>query len=117
MSTRSLPGAPGVPEGSGPGSRPGVGRAVAVLVLVAAAACVPLLGPSAALRGTGEAAAPGTAGIGLLRTVLFAALCVPLGELFVRRLVRSVPGAPAALPRGWAPYAAAVGFVAALGLA
>ncbi|MGW4083270.1 CopD family protein [Streptomyces sp. NPDC004822] len=104
-----------IPKGSGP--RPGVGRAVAVLALVAAAACVPLLGPSAALRGTGEAAAPGTAGIGLLRTVLFAALSVPLGELFVRRLARSVPGTPPALPRAWAPYAAAVGFVAALGLA
>lgn len=104
-------------DGSEPGPRPGVGRAVAVLVLVALAALIPLLGPSAALHGTGEAAAPGTAGIGLLRTVLFAALCVPLGELFVNRLARSVPGAPPAMPRSWAAYAAAAGFVAALGLA
>ncbi len=88
-----------------------------MLVLVALAALIPLLGPSAALRGTGEAAAPGTAGIGLLRTVLFAALCVPLGELFVNRLARHVPGAPPAMPRSWAPYAAGAGFVAALGLA
>ncbi|MFC5214967.1 CopD family protein [Streptomyces coerulescens] len=92
-------------------------RAVAVVALVALAALIPLLGPSAALHGTGEAAAPGTGGIALLRTVLFAALCVPLGELFVDRLARSVPGAPAARPRNWAPYAAGVGFVAALGLA
>jgi putative copper export protein len=90
---------------------------VAVLVLVALAALIPLLGPSAALHGTGEAAAPGTGGIGLLRTVLFAALCVPVGELFVNRLARSVPGAPPAMPRSWAPYAAAAGFVAALALA
>ncbi|WP_164905075.1 CopD family protein [Streptomyces cyaneus] len=107
----------GVSDGSAPRPRPGVGRAVAVLVLVALAALIPLLGPSAALRGTGEAAAPGTAGIGLLRTVLFAALCVPLGELFVNRLARHVPGAPPAMPRSWAPYAAGAGFVAALGLA
>lgn len=107
----------GVSDGSTPRPRPGVGRAVAVLVLVALAALIPLLGPSAALRGTGEAAAPGTAGIGLLRTVLFAALCVPLGELFVSRLARHVPGAPPAVPRSWAPYAAGAGFAAALGLA
>lgn len=108
---------PGVVEGSAPGPRPGVSRAVAVLVLVALAGLIPLLGPSAALHGTGEAAAPGTGGIGLLRTVLFAALCVPVGELFVNRLARSVPGAPAAMPRSWAPYAAAAGLVAALALA
>lgn len=107
----------GVAEGSEPRPRPGIGRAVAVLVLVGLAALIPLLGPSAALRGTGEAAAPGTPGIGLLRAVLFAALCVPVGELFVSRLARSVPGAPPAMPRSWAPYAAAAGFVAALGLA
>ena len=107
----------GVSDGSAPRPRPGVGRAVAVLVLVALAVLIPLLGPSAALRGTGEAAAPGTAGIGLLRAVLFAALCVPLGELFVNRLARHVPGAPPAMPRSWAPYAAGAGFVAALGLA
>ncbi|MEV7001463.1 CopD family protein [Streptomyces sp. NPDC093982] len=104
-------------DGSTPRPRPGVSRAVAVLVLVALAALIPLLGPSAALHGTGEAAAPGTGGIGLLRTVLFAALCVPVGELFVNRLARSVPGAPPTMPRSWAPYAAAAGFVAALALA
>lgn len=110
---------PDVADGSGP-ARPGVGRAVAVLVLVGLAALVPLLGPTAALRGTGEAAAPGVAGIGLLRAALFAALCVPVGELFVNRLARSVPeppDGPRATPRSWAPYAAAVGLVAALGLA
>ncbi|WUH51228.1 CopD family protein [Streptomyces sp. NBC_00443] len=107
----------GVADGSAPRPRPGVSRAVAVLVLVALAALIPLLGPSAALHGTGEAAAPGTGGIGLLRTVLFAALCVAVGELFVNRLARSVPGAPPAMPRSWAPYAAAAGFVAALALA
>ncbi|WCD95902.1 CopD family protein [Streptomyces sp. HUAS 31] len=107
----------GVSDGSAPGPRPGLARAVAVVALVALAALIPLLGPSAALHGTGEAAAPGTRGIGLLRAVLFAALCVPLGELFVDRLARSVPGAPAGRPRSWAPYAAGVGFVAALGLA
>lgn len=105
-------------DGSVPESRPGVGPAVAVLVLVGAAALIPLLGPSAALHGTGEAAAPGTGGIALLRTVLFAALCVPLGELFVRRLARSLPGSTTlVLPRSWAPHAAAAGFVAALALA
>ncbi|GCB50518.1 hypothetical protein SNL152K_7862 [Streptomyces sp. NL15-2K] len=107
----------GASDASGPARRPGAGRAVAVLVLVALAALIPLIGPSAALHDTGEAAAPGVGGVALLRTVLFAALCVPLGELFVRRLARSVPGAPPAAPRSWAPYAAAAGFVAALGLA
>ncbi|GAA3793602.1 CopD family protein [Streptomyces coacervatus] len=101
----------------GPVGRPGAGRAVAVLVLVALAALIPLLGPSTALHDTGEAAAPGVGGIALLRAVLFAALCVPLGELLVNRLVRSLPGTPEAVPRSWAPYAAAAGFVAALGLA
>lgn len=107
----------GVADASGPARRPGTGRAVAVLVLVVLAALIPLLGPSAALHGTGEAAAPGAGGVALLRAVLFAALCVPVGELFVGRLARSVPGAPPAAPRTCAPYAAAVGFVAALGLA
>ncbi|MEU1040801.1 CopD family protein [Streptomyces sp. NPDC005551] len=94
------------------------GRAAAVLGLVTLAALIPLLGPSLALRGTGEAAAPGVAGIALLRAVLFAAMCVPAGELFAARLVRRVPGAPAArAPRSWAPFAAAAGCVAALGLA
>ncbi|MEU9171336.1 CopD family protein [Streptomyces sp. NPDC048420] len=109
----------GVADASGPARRGGAGRAVAVLVLVVLASLIPLFGPSAALHGTGEAAAPGTGGVALLRTVLFAALCVPLGELFVGRLARALPGAHPLppLPRSWAPYAAAVGFVAALGLA
>ncbi|MFJ4199424.1 CopD family protein [Streptomyces sviceus] len=106
-----------VTDACGPSRRPGTGRAVAVLVLAVLALAIPMLGPSAALHGTGEAAAPGTGGVALLRTVLFAALCVPLGELFVGRLARSVPGAPPAAPRSWAPYAAAAGFLAALGLA
>ncbi|MFF4213850.1 CopD family protein [Streptomyces sp. NPDC001796] len=101
-----------------PVSRPSARRAVAALVLVTAAALMPLLGPSAALHGTGEAAAPGAGGIGLLRAVLFAALCIPVGELLVARLVRRTPGAPVAEePRSWAPWAAGAGFVAALGLA
>ncbi|MFH8939357.1 CopD family protein [Streptomyces griseosporeus] len=108
---------PETADESGPVRPAGPGRAVAVLVLVALGALVPLLGPSAALHGTGEAAAPGTAGIALLRAVLFAALCVPVGELFVARLARRLPDAPGARPRGWAVYAAAAGFVAALGLA
>ncbi|MFF4258174.1 CopD family protein [Streptomyces sp. NPDC001663] len=106
----------GEAEAGGPRRASGVGRAVAVLVLAAVAALIPLLGPSAALHGTGEAAAPGVGGIALLRAVLFAALCVPVGELFVNRLASGLPGAPAG-PRSWAPYAAAAGFVAALGLA
>ncbi|MEV5737245.1 CopD family protein [Streptomyces sp. NPDC052292] len=101
----------------GAAHRTGAGRAVAVLVLVALAALIPLLGPSAALHGTGEAAAPGAGGIALLRGVLFAALCVPLGERFVLRLVRRLPGAPAGRPRSWAPAANAVGLLAALALA
>ncbi|MGW4021840.1 copper resistance D family protein [Streptomyces sp. NPDC005009] len=92
-------------------------RAVGVLVLVGVGALIPLLGPSAALRGTGEADAPGSGGIGLLRAVLFAALSVPVGELFVRRLARSVPDALPAVPRSWSTVANSVGFVAALGLA
>ncbi|MFE0176979.1 CopD family protein [Streptomyces sp. NPDC059002] len=101
-----------------PRRRPSVGRAVAVLVLVAFAALIPLLGPSAALSGTGEAKAPGTGGITVLRAVLFAALCVQLGEVFATRLARRVPGAPPdRAPRGWGAYAAWAGFAAALGLA
>ncbi|MFD5950205.1 CopD family protein [Streptomyces collinus] len=114
-STRPIP---GVPDPQGPVPRAGAGRAAAVLVLVALAALIPLLGPSAALHGTGEAEAPGAGGIALLRTVLFAALCIPVGELFVNRLARSLPGGeghPA--PRSWSPVAAAAGFAAALGLA
>ncbi|MFJ9657879.1 CopD family protein [Streptomyces griseoflavus] len=97
--------------------RPGAGRATAVIVLVALGALIPLLGPSPALHGTGEDEAPGTGGIALLRTVLFAALAIPVGELFVTRLVRSVPGAPRGLPRGWSTAANCVGLAAALGLA
>jgi putative copper export protein len=104
-------------DANGPAPRPAPARAVAVLALVALGALIPLLGPSAALHETGEAAAPGAGGVALLRTVLFAALSVPVGELFVRRLARSVPGAPPAAPRSWTPYAAAAGFLAALGLA
>ncbi|WUO26467.1 CopD family protein [Streptomyces sp. NBC_00287] len=107
----------GAADASGPKRGPDTGRAVAVLVLVALGALIPLLGPSAALHDTGEAAAPGVGGIALLRAVLFAALCVPVGELFVNRLARSVPGTPPAAPRSWAPYAAGAGFLAALGLA
>ena len=107
----------GESEAGEPARRPAAGRTVAVLLLLGLAALIPLLGPSAALHGTGEAAAPGVGGIGLLRAVLFAAVCVPVGELFVKRLARSLPGAPEAAPRSWAPYAAAAGFVAALGLA
>ncbi|CAL9408274.1 hypothetical protein SUDANB108_01606 [Streptomyces sp. enrichment culture] len=84
---------------------------------MALAALIPLLGPSAALHGTGEAEAPGAGGIALLRTVLFAALCIPAGEVFVNRLARSVPGALPGLPPSWSPWAAAAGFLAALGLA
>lgn len=103
---------------SAPRRRPSTGHAVAVLVLVTAAALVPLLGPSAALNGTGEAEAPGTAGITFLRTALFAALCVQLGEVYAIRLARRVPGAPLDRePRSWAAYAAGAGLVAALGLA
>jgi putative copper export protein len=104
-------------DASGPLRRPGAVRAVAVLVLTALAALIPLLGPSAALHGTGEAAAPGDGGIALLRAVLFAALCVPAGELFVNRLARRLPGNPRSTPRSWAPQAAVAGFLAALGLA
>ncbi|GAA1220086.1 CopD family protein [Streptomyces aureus] len=89
-----------------------------MLVLVAAAAVIPLLGPSAALDGTGEAAAPGVTGVALLRTVLFVALCVQAGELFAARLSRRVPGAPSMDgPRSWSAYAPWAGFLAALGLA
>ncbi|MCP3766210.1 MULTISPECIES: CopD family protein [unclassified Streptomyces] len=112
--TNPASGATGAHRGA---RRSGTGPAAAVLVLVALAALIPLLGPSPALHGTGEAAAPGTGGIALLRTVLFAALAVPVGELFVRRLLRSVPDAPPAVPRSWSTVANSVGFAAALGLA
>ncbi|MGW0815011.1 CopD family protein [Streptomyces viridiviolaceus] len=103
---------------AGSHARPsGAGRAAAVLALVALGALIPVFGPSPALHGTGEAAPPGTGGIGLLRTVLFAALSIAVGELFVDRLARSLRDAPADRPRSWSPYAGAVGFVAALGLA
>ncbi|QFR97582.1 hypothetical protein GBW32_07425 [Streptomyces tsukubensis] len=92
-------------------------RAALALVLVAAGALIPLLGPSAVLRGTGEAAPPALEGVGLLRGFMFAALSVHLGDLFVSRLTRRVPGAPCAAPRDWAPVAAWVGVLASLGLA
>ncbi len=95
-----------------------LGRAVAVLVLLAAASLIPLLGPPAALRGTGEALAPGTSGITFLRTVMFAALCLQVGEVFATRLARRVPGAPLdRAPRCWSAYAAWAGCGAALVLA
>ncbi|MFJ5645970.1 CopD family protein [Streptomyces sp. NPDC093223] len=100
-----------------PAGRPGTGRAVAALILVALAVLVPLLGPSAALHGTGEAAAPGVGGIALLRGVLFAALCVPLGELFAHRLAARLPEVPPERPTGWGVFAAAAGLAAALALA
>ncbi|MFD7201538.1 CopD family protein [Streptomyces sp. NPDC059893] len=110
--------APGGDDPDLPARRPATARAVLALVLVAAAAVIPLLGPSAALGGTGEAAAPGVTGVALLRTVLFAALCVQAGELFAARLARRVPGAPSADgTRGWSAYAPWAGFLAALGLA
>ncbi|MFD4652529.1 CopD family protein [Streptomyces sp. NPDC058441] len=110
--------APGGDDPALPARRPATWRAVAVLVLVAAAAVIPLLGPSAALDGTGEAAAPGVTGVALLRTVLFAALCVQAGELFAARLARRVSGAPSMDgPRSWSAYAPWAGFLAALGLA
>ncbi|MEV1021772.1 CopD family protein [Streptomyces sp. NPDC050264] len=105
------------PAGDGvPARRPGVGRPVAVLVLVVAAALIPMFGPRAALDGTGEAAAPGVGGIALLRTVLFAALSVQAGEVFAGLLARRV--APRnEPPRAWSAYASWAGFAAALGLA
>jgi len=107
-----------VADAGEPARRRATGRAVAVLALAAVAALIPLLGPRTALQGTGEAAAPGVGGIALLRTVLFAALCVPAGELFAARLARRVPGAPLEdAPRSWAPFTAAGGFLASLGLA
>ncbi|MFD7297459.1 CopD family protein [Streptomyces sp. NPDC059897] len=96
--------------------RPGAGRAVAVLVLVAVAALIPLLGPRAALEGTGEAAAPGVGVIALLRTVLFGALCVQAGEVFAGFLARKVDPLREP-PRTWSAYAPWAGFAAALGLA
>ncbi|MFR9794983.1 CopD family protein [Streptomyces sp. MS06] len=105
------------PDADGSARRSAMRRALAVLLLLALAALLLLWGPSAALHGTGEAAAPGAGGIALLRTALFAALCVPVGEVAAGRLARRVPGAPPVRPRSWAPYAAAVGFAAALGLA
>ncbi|MEU4931722.1 CopD family protein [Streptomyces yokosukanensis] len=107
----------GATDARSPARRPGIGRAAALVILVALGALIPLLGPSAALHGTGEAAAPGVGGIGLLRTVLIAAASVPLGELFVHRLARRLPGAPPERPRSWAPFATTAGFVAALALA
>ncbi|WP_316742295.1 CopD family protein [Streptomyces sp. MK7] len=104
-------------DAGGRGRRAATLRAAAVLALVALAALIPLFGPSAALHGTGEAAAPAAGGITLLRAVLFAALCVPVGELFVNRLADGLPGPAAEPPRTWSLYAAAAGFLAALGLA
>ncbi|MCX4761001.1 CopD family protein [Streptomyces sp. NBC_01275] len=104
-----------VTEAARPTGRTGTGRSVALLVLVGLATLVPLLGPSLALHGTGEAAPPDADGVALLRTVLFVALCVPVGELFINGLARRCSAQD--LPGSWAPYAAGVGLVAALGLA
>nr|WP_306322527.1 MULTISPECIES: CopD family protein [unclassified Streptomyces] len=95
---------------------PGAGRAAAVLVLVAVAALIPLLGPRAALDGTGEAAAPGVEVVAALRAVVFAALCVQVGEVFAGFLARRVDPLREP-PRAWSGYAAWGGFAAALGLA
>lgn len=96
-------------------------RAIAVLILVAAALLIPLLGPSAALDGTGEGTAPGSGAVTSLRTVMFVALSLHVGELFVRLLTRRVASAPGPnapeSPRSWAAASSAVGFLAALGLA
>ncbi|WP_069772929.1 copper resistance D family protein [Streptomyces sp. LUP30] len=93
--------------------RTGLGRAVALLVLVGLGALVPLLGPSVAAHGTGQSAASDAGAVALLRAALFAALSVQAGELFVNGLARRVPKAPSERPGGWAPYAAVVGFAAA----
>ncbi|MEU5280060.1 CopD family protein [Streptomyces asoensis] len=93
--------------------RPGHGRAVALLALVALAALVPLLGPSVAAHGTPQSLSADSGMVALLRTLLFAALCVQVGELFAAFLARRSPGAPADRPVSWAPYAAVVGFCAA----
>ncbi|MBC2866526.1 CopD family protein [Streptomyces mexicanus] len=103
-------------DAGGRGRRAATARAAAVLGLVALAALIPLLGPSAALHGTGEAAAPGVDGVALLRAVLVAAVCVPVGEVFVDRLAARIADAPAP-PRSWSLYAAVAGLVAAAGLA
>ncbi|WP_128377937.1 CopD family protein [Streptomyces cavernae] len=110
---------PDAPAAEGPEHRAGIGRAVALLVLVGAAALIPLLGPRVALDGTGEAAAPGVGSITLLRTVMFAALCIPVGEVFTTWLARRVPGGPPPRksPSSWSVLSAGAGFVAALALA
>lgn len=101
-----------------PARRLPLGRSVAVLLLVAIAALIPLLGPSAVLEGTGEAVAPAAGTVGLLRAVVFAALCVQAGELYAARLARAVPDAPRdAAPRSWSAVAAGAGFLASLALA
>jgi putative copper export protein len=90
---------------------------VVVIVLSALAALVvPLLGAPLALHGTGEAAPPGAGGIALLRGVVLIALCVPVGEAYVARLARRVPGVRQGPPSRVVP-AAIAGFLAALGLA
>lgn len=92
-------------------------RALAVLVLVAVAAAVPLVGPSAALDGTGEAHTAGLGTVTLLRITMFGALCVLVGESAAAWLARRVPDAPNGTPRSWAPLAAFVGAASAVGLA
>ncbi|MHB9754582.1 CopD family protein [Streptomyces sp. BYX5S] len=117
MSSVPPPAEAPVPVGADvPLRRPGAGRAAAVLVLVALAALIPLLGPRAALDGTGEAAAPGVGVVSVLRTVVFAALCVQVGEVFAGFLARRAD--PLREPaRTWSAPAAWAGCAAALGLA
>ncbi|NBE54893.1 hypothetical protein GUY60_26405 [Streptomyces sp. YC537] len=106
-----------MPETPGVEAAAGTRRALAVLVLVLAAALVPLLGPSLALDGTGEARPPGVGVVTLLRISMFAALCVLVGESAAAWLSRRVPDAPAGTPRSWALVAAFVGAASAVGLA
>ncbi|MDI3423419.1 CopD family protein [Streptomyces sp. B-S-A12] len=106
-----------VPEVGAAVRRAAVRRALAVLVLVAAAALVPLLGPPLALDGTGEARPPGVAVVTLLRITMFAALCVLVGESAAAWLARRVPDAPGGTPRSWGLVAAFVGAASAVGLA
>ncbi|MDI3387466.1 CopD family protein [Streptomyces sp. B-S-A8] len=106
-----------VPEVGTAVRRAAVRRALAVLVLVAAAALVPLLGPALALDGTGEATPPGAGVVTLLRITMFAALCVLVGESAAVWLARRVPDAPEGTARSWALVAAFVGAASAVGLA
>ncbi|MFI6641111.1 CopD family protein [Streptomyces sp. NPDC050504] len=76
---------------------------------------VALLGFDAVSDGTGELAIPAAEATTLLRTVFFAALAVQAGELLLSRPARTLPGAPADLPRPWALPAALAGTAATAG--